>query len=71
MALVGKMGRVREVLVKAKEFIIGFAKGLRESEVSGLGPMSHSFADLSPAILHSIFHGKLDIFGMFEHRCSM
>jgi hypothetical protein len=35
MALRGKMGRVREVLMKAKEFIVGFAKGLKESEVSG------------------------------------
>jgi hypothetical protein len=35
MALLGKMGRVREVLVKAKEFIVGFARGIRESEVSG------------------------------------
>jgi hypothetical protein len=71
MALLGKMGRVREVLVKAKEFIIGFSKGLRESEVSGPGPMPHSLADLGTAILHSLFHGKLDIFGVFEHRCSM
>lgn len=36
MALLGKMGRVRDVLVRAKEFIVGFARSLRESEVSNM-----------------------------------
>ncbi|KIM22610.1 hypothetical protein M408DRAFT_322755 [Serendipita vermifera MAFF 305830] len=32
MALLGKMGRVRDVLTRGKEFIVGFARNLRESE---------------------------------------